>query len=319
MDAAAIQSRIDAIRRGDLRAAARLITQAENGDASMRPLLQALYCQGGKARVIGVTGPPGAGKSTLVDQLVVRYRRDGKRVAVLAVDPSSPFSGGALLGDRLRMSRHDADAGVFIRSMASRGMLGGLAKAVGDALTVLDAMGWDIIIVETVGVGQSEMDIVRHASCVVLLQTALSGDVVQIAKAGVLEIGDIFVVNKADVGGSERMVNALNEMIGNRSDHGDDSRWQHAVVATEAQNGKGIDELAQQIERRFDYLDQHADAARKLQLTQLRARAFEIAKGLVADRITQQLAGAENRELLEDVLARRRDPYALAEALLSGS
>lgn len=313
---AAIEQRVEAIRSGGLRAAARLITQAEDGDPGIRPLLQALYRHGGHARIIGVTGPPGAGKSTLVDQLVDQYRRRGERVAVLAVDPSSPFSGGAVLGDRLRMSRHQADAGVFIRSMASRGMLGGLARAVGDALTVLDAMGWDVIVVETVGVGQNEMDIVRHASCVVLLQTALSGDVVQIAKAGVLEIGDVFVVNKADVAGSERMVNALKEMIGNRSDHGDDTRWQHAVVATEAQNGKGIDDLVAQIARRFDFLAAHPEAVRALQIAQLRARAFEIAKELVADRITRQLDAREHRELLDDVLARRRDPYALAEALL---
>lgn len=313
---ATLAQRVDAIRGGDLRAAARLITLTEDGDAAIRPLLQALYRYGGKSRIIGVTGPPGAGKSTLVDQLVERYRAAGQRVAVLAVDPSSPFSGGAVLGDRLRMSRHQADAGVFIRSMATRGMLGGLAKAVGDALTILDAMGWDTIVVETVGVGQNEMDIVRHSSCVVLLQTALSGDAIQTSKAGVLEIGDVFVVNKADVAGSERMVNALNEMIGNRSDHGDASRWQHVVVATEAQNGKGVDDLVVQIGRRFDFLATHPDAARDLQVAQLRARAFEIAKGLVAERIARQLEGHEQRELLDDVLARRRDPYALAEALL---
>ena len=231
-DATALQSTVDAVLARNIRTCARLITRTESGDPAIRPVLQSLYRHGGHARVLGITGPPGAGKSTLVDQLVAHYRKGGKTVAVLAVDPSSPFSGGAVLGDRLRMGRHDTDRNVFIRSMATRGVLGGLSKAVGDALTVLDAMGWDIVIVETVGVGQSEMDIARHASCIVLLQTAMGGDAVQIAKAGVLEVGDIFVVNKAEAEGSARMVNALNEMVGNRADHGDPDQWQHPVVKT---------------------------------------------------------------------------------------
>lgn len=311
------QQRVEAVRARDLRISARLITQAENNDTAIRPVLQALYSHGGHARVIGVTGPPGAGKSTLVDQLVGHYRQQRLSVAVLAVDPSSPLSGGAVLGDRLRMSRHDTDPEVFIRSMATRGVLGGLSKAVGDALTVLDAMGWDVIIVETVGVGQSEMDIVRHTSCILLLQTALSGDVVQIAKAGILEVGDIFVVNKADVAGSDRMINALNEMIGNRPDHGDAEAWQPAVVKTEAVSGKGIDELAAEIDRRFDFLRDHPDAAKAQRIAQLRARALEIAKDLVHRRIDDQLDnGKDVEQHLDDVLARKADPYAFAQALL---
>ena len=318
LDPAKTQTTVDAVRQGNVRASARLITQAESGDAAIRPVLQALYRHGGRARVLGITGPPGAGKSTLVDQLVAHYRSRGQRVAVLAVDPSSPFSGGAVLGDRLRMGRHDTDRGVFIRSMATRGMLGGLSKAVGDAMTVLDAMGWDLIIVETVGVGQSEMDVVRHAACIVLLQTAMGGDAVQIAKAGVLEVGDIFVVNKAEADGSARMVNALNEMIGNRGDHGDAGKWQPTVLKTEATTGKGIAELAQEIERRFAFLHDHAAAARAQQTTQLRARALEIARDLLSTRIQRQIDGdAEHAQLLDDVLARRQDPYAFAQALLS--
>ena len=314
----AIQQRVDAVLAGDQRISARLITQAESGDPDIRPILQALYRHGGHARVIGVTGPPGSGKSTLVDQLVGHYRKEGKTVAVLAVDPSSPLTGGAVLGDRLRMNRHDTDSGVFIRSMATRGVLGGLSKAVGDALTILDAMGWDIIIVETVGIGQSEMDIVRHAACIVLLQTALSGDVVQIAKAGILEVGDLYVVNKADVDGSDRMVNALNEMIGNRGDHGAAETWQQAVVKTEAVNGKGIVELAAQIKRRFEFLADHPAFARELQIRQLRARALEIARDIASRRIANLMDGGEGHtDQMQDVLARKRDPYDFAELLLS--
>ena len=320
MAAATIQQRVDAVLARDLRASARLITQAESNEPEIRPVLQALYRHGGHARVIGITGPPGAGKSTLVDQLVGLYRKRGQSVAVLAVDPSSPLTGGAVLGDRLRMSRHDTDSGVFIRSMATRGVLGGLSKAVGDALTVLDAMGWDVIIVETVGIGQSEMDIVRHTSCIVLLQTALSGDVVQIAKAGILEVGDIFVVNKSDVAGSERMVNALNEMIGNRADHGAPGKWQHGVVQTDALSGKGVAELGDQIERRFAFLAEHPAAAKAQQVVQLRKRALEIAKDIVHRRIDEQL---ENDQTLDqqigEVLLRESDPYAFAQGLLGRS
>jgi LAO/AO transport system kinase len=179
----------------------------------MVPVLQALYRMGGRSKVIGVTGPPGAGKSTLISSLVGHWRRSGLKVAVLAVDPSSPFSGGAVLGDRLRMMDHSGDAGVFIRSMASRGHLGGLSRATGDALTVLDAMPWDIVLIETVGVGQNETDIMRHAAVVVLLQTPMGGDDVQAAKAGINEIGDIFVVNKADHKEADRTVQMLAEMI----------------------------------------------------------------------------------------------------------
>ena len=316
-DATALQSTVDAVLARNIRTCARLITRTESGDPAIRPVLQSLYRHGGHARVLGITGPPGAGKSTLVDQLVAHYRKGGKTVAVLAVDPSSPFSGGAVLGDRLRMGRHDTDRNVFIRSMATRGVLGGLSKAVGDALTVLDAMGWDIVIVETVGVGQSEMDIARHASCIVLLQTAMGGDAVQIAKAGVLEVGDIFVVNKAEAEGSARMVNALNEMVGNRADHGDPDKWQHPVLKTEATTGQGTAELAEQIERRFAFLSDHPAAARTHRVTQLRARALEIAKDMVSARIHRQTSGdTAHAQLLDDVLARRQDPYAFAEALL---
>lgn len=206
--------------------------------------MQALYQVGGHARVVGVTGPPGAGKSTLINKLVGHWRGEGLRVAVLAVDPSSPFTGGAVLGDRLRMTDHSGDDVVFIWSMASRGRLGGLAKAAGDAITVLDAMRWDVVLVETVGVGQNETDIMRHASVVVLLQTPMGGDDIQAAKAGITEIGDIFVVNKSDHPEADRTARLLDEMIAlSHRLHGQRT-WRPPVVMTQALNGKSVSELA---------------------------------------------------------------------------
>ncbi len=193
-----VEATVRALSLRDVRRCARLISLVERGEADLVPLLQRLYRAGGRGRTVGVTGPPGAGKSTLVNKLVAVWRRRGLSVAVLAIDPSSPFSGGAILGDRLRMMEHACDDGVFIRSMASRGHLGGLAKAAGDALIVLNAMPWDIVLIETVGVGQNETEIMRHAQVVILVQTPMGGDNIQAAKAGIIEIADIFVVNKSD-------------------------------------------------------------------------------------------------------------------------
>ncbi|PMS30439.1 LAO/AO transport system kinase [Trinickia symbiotica] len=313
-----VAQQVDAVLSGNLRAVARLITRAENGDPAIRDVVKQLYRHGGRAQLIGITGPPGAGKSTLLDQLIATYRRHGKRIAVLAVDPSSPYSGGALLGDRVRMNRHDSDPAVFIRSMASRGALGGLAMAAGDALTIMDAMGWDVIVVETVGIGQSEMDVMRYASCIVLLQTALSGDETQLSKAGVLEIGDIFVVNKADVAGSHRMVNALREMVHSRNDQNTLKGWYPDVVATEATTGRGVDELYEKIQRRFDFLSAHPAAAQESSLTQLRARAFEIAKDVIGRRIERELdEHGGDPQLLLDALNRKIDPYDLSDRLFN--
>src|SRR5438552_3101128 len=186
---------------------------------------------------------PGADKSTLFDQMLARLSAGSQRIAVLAVIPSSPYSGGAILGDRVRMGRHNSDVGVFIRSMAARGRLGGLARAAGDALQVLDAMGWDAILVETVGVGQNEIDVVRHADTVVILQTPSSGDELQAAKAGLIEVGDLFVVNKCDAPGADRIVSALREALGGDAQHDGPERWSSPVLKTQAMAGSGVDEL----------------------------------------------------------------------------
>jgi LAO/AO transport system kinase len=305
-----------ALRAGDIRTCARLITRIERGDARTVALLQALYRAGRRSPVVGITGPPGAGKSTLSSRLVGAWRKRGRRVAVLAVDPSSPFSGGAVLADRLRMMEHGCDDGVFIRSMASRGRLGGLAKATGDVITVLDAMPWDVILVETVGVGQNETDIIRHASVAVLLQTPMGGDDIQAAKAGITEIGDIFVVNKSDHPDADRTVRQLRDMIDMALCLHPDRPWPPAVLKTCALDGTGIPELVDLIDACAARLDGSSSAARLRQRARVRQRVGE----LLHDMLEHKLRS--DRDLLIDasidpVIERESDPYALAADILA--
>ena len=233
------------VLEGSVRAAARLMRDIDDGRPQAIVELKQLYPHTGKAFIIGITGPPGAGKSTLVDQLTASFRKQGKKVGVVAIDPTSPFTGGAILGDRIRMNRHACDEGVFIRSLATRGALGGLSRSTSDVALVMDAMGMDIIIIETVGVGQDEVDIVKeaHTTCVVMVPGL--GDDIQAIKAGILEIGDIFVVNKADREGAERTARELCNMLDMRQSTG--QTWSPKVLQTEAQRGTGIDELAAEI------------------------------------------------------------------------
>jgi LAO/AO transport system kinase len=292
---------------------ARLITRIERDDPAMVPMLQALYRMGGRSKVIGVTGPPGAGKSTLISSLVGHWRRSGLRVAVLAVDPSSPFSGGAVLGDRLRMVDHSGDAGVFIRSMASRGHLGGLSRATGDALTVLDAMPWDIVLIETVGVGQNETDIMRHAAVVVLLQTPMGGDDVQAAKAGINEIGDIFVVNKADHKEADRTVQMLAEMIALAPAPAQRAHLAPPVVKTRATTGEGVADLAA-ADRPL--LRPSMPTARMRRATRTRTRMRFRVGEILRDMLDRRMRADDGQwleDLLDPVLARESDPYALAQ------
>lgn len=311
-----IDTLVRALGVGDVRTCARLISRVERGGNDLVPALQTLYRLGGRARIIGVTGPPGAGKSTLVSRLVGVWRKRGLRVAVLAVDPSSPFSGGAVLGDRLRMMEHGCDEGVFIRSMASRGQLGGLSKAAGDALTVLDAMPWDVVLIETVGVGQNETDIMRHASVVVLLQTPMGGDDVQAAKAGITEIGDIFVVNKSDHPEADRTVRQLNEMVMLGLCLHPDKTWRPPVVKTQALDGEGVAELADHIDRCFAHLAAQPEAVCR----QLRDRAKHRVGEILHDMLEQRLrsgGGLWLEDSIGPVVERESDPYALAAGLLA--
>jgi LAO/AO transport system kinase len=305
----------DAVLAGDRRAAARLLSRAEAGDTAITGDLRALYLAGGRAKVIGVTGPPGAGKSTLVDRLVALLRAAGERVAVVAVDPSSPFTGGAVLGDRVRMSRHAEDDGVFIRSMAARGALGGLAPATGDAVTILDAMGFDTIIIETVGVGQSEIDILSHAETVILLQTAHGGDGVQMVKAGILEIADILVVNKGDAPGTDKMLRGLSEMVAHAAARPDG--WTPPVLKTAAVNGDGVAELAGAITDFYNHRAAHPAADEARRTRQVRARVLALTEAMLRRRLFRGDEGGLDSEIAA-IVARKSDPHDLADRLARG-
>ncbi len=291
--------------RGDVRACARLISRIERGE-DLTPLLQALYHKNNHASCIGVTGPPGAGKSSLISRLVGIWRGRGLSVAILAVDPSSPITGGALLGDRLRMGEHGVDEGVFIRSMAARGELGGLAKAAGDALTVLQAMDWDMILIETVGVGQNETRIMDHASISILLQTPMGGDEVQAGKAGVTEIADLIVVNKSDHPDADQTVRQLKDMISLGQSLNPERRWQPPVIKTNALKGEGAGELADQIERFFDHLAAHPEEHLERQRLQARRQAGFILHELLERRLVAPAAEIDRLTRGEG------DPYELA-------
>ncbi len=303
----------EGILAGKSRPLAQAITLVESHDPRATPLLAELYPETGRARIIGITGSPGAGKSTLVAAMTRHYRAEEKRVGIIAVDPTSPFTGGAILGDRIRMSDLYTDRGVFIRSMATRGFLGGLAKATNDVVDILDAAGFDLVLVETVGVGQDEVEVVRTVQTNVVVLVPGMGDDIQAIKAGIMEIGDVFVVNKADRPGADKTVTEVTMMMSLVEEHGD---WVPPIVKTVASKSQGIAELDDALVKHFEYLAvsgeldrRNRDRVRIRIETQLKERFME---RLIGGTIPRE----QYEDLLEDVLRKRNNPHDAAEGVL---
>ncbi|HLV87465.1 MAG TPA: methylmalonyl Co-A mutase-associated GTPase MeaB [Candidatus Sulfotelmatobacter sp.] len=307
----AIPTQIDALRSGDPRALARAISTVENRAPGWSDLLKALFAHTGHARVIGLTGAPGAGKSTLVDQLARIYRKHDRTVGIIAVDPTSPFTGGAILGDRIRMQEHFADPGIYIRSMATRGSLGGLARATADVTAVLDASGRNLVLVETVGVGQDEVDIVRVADITIVILVPGMGDDVQSIKAGIMEIADIFVINKSDRDGAERVEREIRALqsLATRQDG-----WTPPIVKTVASEGTGVSELVDAISEYENYLREGNRALRKC-VENWQERLIEMLRDTMLERAQATFADGELERLASEVAEHKRDPYTLIEEI----
>jgi LAO/AO transport system ATPase len=307
---------VERAREGRPRAVARLISLVENDSPALREVAARLAPHGGTAQVVGLTGSPGVGKSTSTNALVTALRAAGKRVGVLAVDPSSPFSGGALLGDRVRMQDHATDDGVFIRSMASRGQLGGLSAAVPQALRVLDAAGCDIVLVETVGVGQAEVEIASLADTTLLVVAPGFGDGIQAAKAGIIEIADVFVVNKADRDGADQVVRDLRYMQSLGGRHSDAGGWRPPIVKTVAARAEGVDDVLAAIEKHRSWLTGNGEFERRR-----RARAAAEIEAIALGTVKLRLAEVHGSAALEDAAARvvagESDPYTAADELVA--
>ena len=304
---------VERVRAGDVRALARVISAIEDGQPEATILLKALFPHTGKAQVIGLTGAPGSGKSTLVDQVAREYRKQGKTVGIVAVDPTSPYTGGAILGDRIRMQTHHADSGIYIRSMATRGFLGGLARATADVATVLDASGKDAILVETVGVGQDEIDIVRLADVTVVILVPGMGDDVQTIKAGIMEIADVFVINKSDREGAERVEREIRAMqtLAIRKDS-----WTPPIVKTVATEGKGIPELVAAIAQYQQFLEKNA-LSKKKKISNWRERLIEMLRESLLERVLrEQMSDDQIGRWAEQVSDHKRDPYSLVEEIV---
>ena len=298
---------------GDPRALARAISLIEDESPAGADLIRGIFASTGRAFLIGVTGPPGAGKSTLVDKLTVALRASGRTVGIVAVDPTSPFTGGAILGDRVRMQSHASDAGVFIRSMATRGHLGGLARATSDVALAFDAAGKDVVLIETVGVGQDEVEIVRTADISIVMVAPGSGDEVQALKAGIMEIADVFVVNKADREGADRTVASIEAVLSLHSYEPEE--WRPPILKTEATAGTGVTELLQTIDRFREHSSRSRDSRR-------RARAEWRLRELVAQRLLQYaerhiLGSGELERVLESISTHETDPYSAADAIVA--
>ncbi len=299
------------IRRGNPRAIAKAISLVENDARTAQNLMKQVFAFRKDAVVLGITGAPGTGKSTLVDQLIGRLRAAGRKIGIVAVDPSSPFSGGAILGDRIRMMRHSLDADVFIRSMATRGHLGGLAKATGEAITIFEAAGKDYVLVETVGVGQDEVEVIKLADLILVVLTPGSGDEIQAFKAGIMEIADVFVINKSDHPGAEKMERQLRAML----ELGLPDEERPGVVKTVGTKGKGMDELMAEIERRIVSRDRGFQEVRRKKLLAWMLR--DVMREKIDRLISRDIPESVFAGYIDRIYRRQADPYTVADELIS--
>ena len=299
--------------KGDTRALSRVITRVENRSADSLDILRQLFRHTGKSQIIGVTGSPGSGKSTLVDRLAAEFRKKTNTVGIIAVDPSSPFTGGAILGDRIRMQTPGVDPGVYIRSMATRGHLGGLAAATADVAAVLEAAGKDPVLIETVGVGQDEIDIVKLAEISIVVLVPGMGDDIQALKAGIMEIGDIFVINKCDRPGVEKMERAILGLLslGHRADG-----WQPPIVKTTATKGEGVAELLEAIDRYYVFFRNSISRSRKKQEAERQRLINLLEERLVNTAVEQIFPDGELNDLVSAIAERRQDPYSVVEQII---
>lgn len=305
---------VDKLLAGDRRMAARAISMIENEDENKQSLLARIFPYTGNAFTVGITGSPGAGKSSLTDVLTKQVRKQGFKVGIIAVDPTSPISGGALLGDRIRMQEHALDRGVFIRSMGTRGCLGGLARATKDAVKVLDAFGCEIIFIETVGVGQSELDIMHYADTTLVVLTPGAGDYVQTIKAGIMEIADIFVINKADLADTVKIITDIEQMLDMSPYH---NGWRPPVVKTIAIEEKGIPELWNMILKHREYVKSSEDQKEKAR-KRIRQEIMELLEEKIHSQLEKKLFSNDNvEEMVEKILERNTDPYSVANQLFN--
>jgi len=311
-------SAVQKVLAGDVRTVARLIRDIDDRVPGVRETLKALYAHTGHAYVVGVTGAPGVGKSTLVDQMVAHLRKAVKTVGVLAVDPTSPFTGGAILGDRIRMQRHSLDEGVFIRSLATRGHFGGLTQSTRSAIDVLDAMGKDYILVETVGVGQDEVDVVKSAHTTIIVVIPGMGDDIQAIKAGILEVGDIFLINKADREGADKTLNELRQMIDMGHQKHKEGKWKPPILKAEAVFDRGVAELLEAIEKHRAYLMESKGQQHLLRRARrVREELAEMVKNrLVQEVLDQMVESGDFEHAVEAILAGETDPYTASDNLV---
>lgn len=305
---------IDKILEGNVNAAARLMREVEDESPDAIKELNNLYAYTGHAHIVGITGAPGVGKSTLVDSLIEVYSRDNKTIGVIAIDPTSPFSGGAILGDRVRMQGHGLDKKVFIRSLATRGWAGGLSRATISMIHILDAMGKDIVLVETVGAGQSEVDIARAADTVVVVLSPASGDELQIIKAGIMEIADIFVVNKADKEGAQSIAAAIEFMLGMKTDPA--IKWKPGIFLTEAISSKGVEELSQEIIKHGESLVSSGELEKRRR-ERARLELFEAIEGSIKNYVYHEIEHGSIEKLVNNVALRKTSPHSAAIEIIT--